>query len=263
MMDVQSFVILLSGVVGLMVGSFANVCVYRIPRGESVAFPGSHCPNCHHDIAWYDNIPLFAWLILKGRCRHCAVYISARYPILEALMGISWALLAWQFGPTALLLQAVVLASLLWILTLIDIETGLLPNILTLPGIVVGLAFSWWLGFFTDALIGVAAGYGIFWLVARVFLLITGKEGMGQGDFKLLAMLGAFMGWQALPFIVFASSFVGAIIGLIYLKLAAKDRQTEIPFGPYLALAGMAWYVWGDIFLQWYGELIMGRGGLA
>jgi len=258
-MDVQSFIILTCGVLGLLVGSFSNVCVYRIPRGESVAFPGSHCPTCNHDIAWYDNIPLLSWLILGGKCRHCLGHISARYPFLEALMGISWAWLAYYYGFSPILLQAIILISLLWILTLIDLETGLLPNILTLPGIVVGLLFAWWLGFVVDALIGAVAGYAVFWLVARTFLLLTGKEGMGYGDFKLLAMLGAFMGWQALPFIVFASSFVGAIVGIIYLKLANRGRHAEIPFGPYLALAGILWFLWGEQFLQWYMILIMGN----
>jgi len=263
MVDVQTFVILMSGIVGLMVGSFSNVCVYRIPRGESIAFPGSHCPACDHDIAWYDNIPLLSWLILKGRCRHCSGKISARYPFLEALMGISWALLAYHFGPTPQLFQAIILASLLWILTLIDLETGLLPNVLTLPGMVVGLLFAWWFGFLFDALVGAAAGYGVFWLIARLFLLLTGKEGMGYGDFKLLAMLGAFMGWQALPFIVFVSSFMGVIIGLIYLKLAHKDRQAQIPFGPYLALAGMLWFLWGEPILEWYMAILMGSPTLS
>jgi len=261
-MDVQSFVILVCGVVGLMVGSFSNVCVYRIPRGESVAFPGSHCPTCNHGIAWYDNIPLLSWLILGGKCRHCSGCISARYPFLEVLMGISWAWLAYHYGLNPVLLQAIILISLLWILTLIDLETGLLPNVLTFPGIVIGLLFAWWFGFFIDALIGAVAGYGVFWLVARIFLLVTGKEGMGYGDFKLLAMLGAFMGWQALPFIVFASSFVGAIVGIIYLKIVNKNRHAEIPFGPYLALAGMLWFLWGEQFLQWYMALIMGKQGL-
>jgi len=260
-MDAHSFIVLMCGILGLMIGSFANVCVYRIPRGESVAFPGSHCPICKHDIAWYDNIPLFSWLILGGKCRHCSGSISGRYPFLEALMGISWAWLAYHYGFNPLLLQAIVLISLLWILTLIDLETGLLPNVLTLPGIVVGLLFAWWFGFFVEAAIGAVAGYGVFWLVARFFLLMTGKEGMGYGDFKLLAMLGAFMGWQALPFIVFASSFVGAIVGIAYLKLADKDRQTQIPFGPYLALAGMLYFLWGEQFLQWYMVLIMGKQG--
>ncbi|HKI61836.1 MAG TPA: prepilin peptidase [Mariprofundaceae bacterium] len=252
-------VISICGLLGLIFGSFANVCVYRIPRHESVAFPGSHCPKCQHAIEWYDNIPVFSWLLLCGRCRHCSMPISWRYPLLELLMGTSWAALAWYFGPSAALLEALVLFFLLWVLSVIDIETGLLPNVLTFPGIALGLAFSWWLGDWQDGLIGAVAGYGIFWLVARVFLLATGREGMGYGDFKLLAMLGAFMGWQALPFIIFASSLVGAVAGSVFLMLSKRGFRAEIPYGPYLALAGMAWFVWGGDILLWY----MGITGVA
>ena len=258
-MDLHIFIVAVCGIIGLMVGSFANVCVYRIPRGDSVAFPGSHCPTCQHEIAWYDNIPLLSWLLLKGKCRHCSSKISPRYPFLELLMAVSWAYLAWHFGPTVILLQSIILISLLWILTLIDLETGLLPNVLTLPGIVVGLVFAWWLGDIESALIGAVAGYAVFWSIARVFSLVMGVEAMGYGDFKLLAMLGAFMGWQALPFIVFMSSFVGAIVGTIYLKLTKQGKQTPIPFGPYLALAGMFWFIWGDIILQWYTTILFGQ----
>jgi len=244
------------GILGLIFGSFANVCVYRIPRRESVSFPGSHCPHCQHAIDWYDNIPVLAWLALRGRCRHCQMPISWRYPVLELLMGVSWAALAWHFGPTAVLLEALVLFFLLWVLSFIDLETGLLPNALTFPGIALGLAFSYLLGDWQDGLMGAVAGYGVFWLVARVFLLLTGREGMGYGDFKLLAMLGAFMGWQALPFIVFASSLVGAVVGSIFLLLARRGFRAEIPFGPYLALAGMVWFLWGNEILYWYAGFL-------
>lgn len=247
-----------AGLFGLVFGSFANVCVHRIPRGESVAFPGSRCPACQHEIAWYDNIPLVSWLLLGGHCRHCKAAIAVRYPLLEALMGGSWALLAWHYGLSPQLLQALVLISLLWILTLIDLETGLLPNVLTLPGIVIGFGFAWWLGDPLASLIGIAVGYGFFWLVARLFLLVTGKEGMGYGDFKLLAMLGAFMGWQALPFIVFFSSLVGAVVGSLSLLTAGKHIRTQIPFGPYLAVAGMVWFVWSHDIIHWYLGLFAG-----
>ncbi|MDX8396108.1 MAG: prepilin peptidase [Mariprofundaceae bacterium] len=243
---------LMVGIYGLMFGSFANVCVYRIPLQKSIVSPGSHCPLCTHAIAWYDNIPLMSWLLLRGKCRHCASAISFRYPLLELLMGLSWAWLAWRYGFSLALLQALVLASLLWILTLIDLETGLLPNALTFPGIAIGLGFSWFMGQPVDALIGVVAGYGVFWLVARIFLLITGREGMGYGDFKLLAMLGAFMGWQALPFIVFASSLTGAVVGTLLLLMTRQSMRVEIPFGPYLAIAGMVWFLWSEFILTWY-----------
>ena len=237
---------------GLMFGSFANVCVYRIPRSESIVYPGSHCPGCHHDIAARDNIPLFSWLMLGGKCRHCCAGISWRYPLLELLMGFSWGALAWHYGASPILLQALCLFFLLWVLTFIDLETGLLPDVLTLPGIALGFGFSLWLADWQASLIGAVAGYALFWLIARVFLWITGREGMGYGDFKLLAMLGAFMGWQALPFIVFTSSMIGALVGSLFLLLAGRGLRAEIPFGPYLAAAGMVWFVWSEAILAWY-----------
>jgi leader peptidase (prepilin peptidase)/N-methyltransferase len=240
---------------GLIFGSFANVCVYRIPRSESIVFPGSHCPACQHDIAAYDNIPLYSWLVLAGKCRHCRASISWRYPLLELLMGLSWGVLAWHYGASPVLLQALCLFFLLWVLTFIDLETGLLPNLLTFPGITMGLGFSLWMGDWQASLIGAVAGYSVFWLVARMFLWITGREGMGYGDFKLLAMLGAFMGWQALPFIIFASSLIGALVGSLFLLLARRGFHTEIPFGPYLAVAGMVWFIWSEPVLTWYSGL--------
>ena len=241
---------------GLMVGSFANVCVHRIPKGESIVFPGSRCPACGQAITWYDNLPLFSWLWLRGRCRHCHAGIAMRYPLLEFLMGASWGLLAWHFGPALQLVMALLLVSLLWVLTFIDLETGLLPDTITLPGIAVGLLFSFWTGEPVDSLVGAVAGYGLFWLVSRVFLLLTGREGMGYGDFKLLAMLGAFFGWQALPFIIFVSAFCGAVIGGIYLLVSRRHVRAEIPFGPYLALAGMLWLLTGPDIWQWYLSLV-------
>lgn len=240
------------GLVGLMVGSFCNVCVYRIPRGESVALPGSHCPSCQHAIAWYDNIPLLSWALLGAKCRHCNNNISLRYPILEAIVGLTWAWLAWIIGPSIVLLQALILVTILWVLTLIDLETMLLPDIITLPSIVIGLGFAFHLNYLPDAIIGAICGYGIFWLIAKLYLLIAGREGMGYGDFKLLAMLGAFMGWQALPFIVFAASLAGTCVGILWLWFKNRESHSEIPFGPYLALAGMIWFIWGADILRIY-----------
>jgi leader peptidase (prepilin peptidase)/N-methyltransferase len=194
--------------------------------------------------------------MLAGKCRHCRASISWRYPVLELLMGLSWGVLAWHYGASPVLLQALCLFFLLWILTFIDLETGLLPNLLTFPGIALGLGFSLWIGDWQTSLIGAIAGYSVFWLVARLFLLITGREGMGYGDFKLLAMLGAFMGWQALPFIIFASSLIGALVGSLFLLLARRGFHTEIPFGPYLAAAGMVWFIWSESVLVWYSGLL-------
>lgn len=248
----MSLLIAVSALLGLLFGSFANVCVHRIPKRESLAFPASHCPICSQPIAARDNIPLFSWLVLGGKCRNCGAAIPWRYPLLELLMALTWAGLAWHFGHSPLLLVGMCLSFLLWVLTFIDLEEGILPNALTFPGMALGLGFSVWLGDWQASLIGMVAGYGIFWLVARLFLLITGREGMGYGDFKLLAMLGAFMGWQALPFIILASSLIGVMVGSSFLLLAKRGLKAEIPFGPYLALAGMLWFVWGGEIIGWY-----------
>jgi len=241
-----------AGCLGLIFGSFANVCVHRFPRGESIITPGSHCPSCGQAITWFDNIPLLSYLLLHGKCRHCQKEISFRYPLLELLMALSWMGLVWHYGLSRESGLALVVVSMLWVLTLIDLETGLLPDALTLPGIFIGCLFGLWLGYFVDSVIGAVVGYGFFWLVARLFLLATGREGMGYGDFKLLAMLGAFFGWQALPFIVFAASLIGVVVGGIYLMLSGKNTRAEIPFGPYLALAGIVWMLWGPEWIHAY-----------
>lgn len=167
-------------------------------------------------------------------------------------MGLSWGALAWHYGFSLLLLQGMCLTFLLWILTLIDLEEGILPDAVTYPGMALGILFSFRLGDWQASVSGMIAGYAIFWLVARLFLLSTGREGLGHGDFKLLAMLGAFMGWQALPFIILVSSMIGAVTGSVFLLLAGRGWRAEIPFGPYLAFAGMVWFVWGDGILGWY-----------
>ncbi len=167
-------------------------------------------------------------------------------------MGASWAWLAWYMGATPELPMAITLVSLLWILSLIDLETGLLPNALTLSGIALGLGFSLWTGRPLDHLIGAVAGYAVFWLVARGFLLATGREGLGYGDFKLLAMLGAFFGWQALPFIVFLASITGALTGGAFLLASGRHARTPIPFGPFLSLAGVIWLLAGDDIMHMF-----------
>lgn len=255
------FIVLACGLLGLLFGSFANVLVHRLPRGESIVFPGSHCPHCDHAIAWYDNIPLLSWLLLRGRCRHCSAPVAARYPLAEAGLGLLWAMLAWHYQLNPELGIALVLSFLLWVLSWIDLETGLLLDVLTKPGIVLGLLLSALNGHAMDAAIGAVAGYAIFWLVARLFHLVTGREGMGQGDFKLLAMLGAFLGWQALPFVIFLSSFVGAVVGSLYLLATRNSMRAEIPFGPYLAAAGLIWLVWGDVLLVQVSALSRGLAG--
>lgn len=250
-------------VFGLLVGSFLNVVIYRVPkmmeleweaqaaemRGETpeqstrfnLMTPGSSCPHCNHKITALENIPVLSWLALRGKCRSCRAGISARYPIVEAFTGLLSALAIWHFGFTVAGLGAVLLGFYLISLTGIDLDTQLLPDSMTQPLIWLGLIFNLWGTYasLSDAVIGAIAGYLILWTIYWLFKLITGKEGMGYGDFKLLAALGAWFGWQALPAIVLLSSLVGAVIGIGLIVLAKRGREVPMPFGPYLAGAGL------------------------
>jgi leader peptidase (prepilin peptidase)/N-methyltransferase len=260
---------LAAGLFGLMVGSFLNVVIHRLPimmerdwavqcaelRAESppvfealsLARPRSRCPKCGHSISALENIPIISWLLLHARCKGCAAPISFRYPLIEALTGLLFALAGWHFGFTVAGLGALVFVAALIALTGIDFDTQLLPDDITLPLLWLGLtlnAFS----VYTDlksAVIGAMAGYLSLWGVYWSFKLITGKEGMGYGDFKLLAALGAWLGWQMLPLTILLSSFVGAVVGIALMVFARHGRNVPIPFGPYLAAAGAIALVWG------------------
>ncbi|HSB97374.1 MAG TPA: A24 family peptidase [Spongiibacteraceae bacterium] len=265
---------------GAIVGSFLNVVIYRLPkmmerawRAESqailelevaatpenaapfnLAFPNSHCPNCNAAIQPWQNIPVVSYLLLKGRCGNCRTAISARYPIIEICAGLLAALAASQLGFSWQLLAALVLLWTLLTLTMIDVDHQLLPDQLTLPLLWLGLLLNLQNLFVPlhDAVLGAAAGYLILWGVFHLFRLITGKEGMGYGDFKLLAALGAWMGWQMLPIIILLSSLVGAVAGSILLVVQRKGRSTPIPFGPYLAGAGAIAFFWGKTLIENY-----------
>ncbi len=228
---------------GLVLGSFANVLVHRLPRGESIVWPGSRCPECGHPIAWFDNVPLLSWLLLRGRCRHCRAPISRRYPLVELAFAVLWGGVLAALGPTLPALGGGVFLSLLLVLALIDLETMLLPDVLTLGGTAAGLALAWLEGRLPDAAIGAAAGYGVFAAIAWIYRRLTGREGLGGGDWKLLAMIGAFLGWRALPFVVFASALVGLVVGGAWLVLAGRGLRAEIPYGPFLAAAAAGWWL--------------------
>jgi leader peptidase (prepilin peptidase)/N-methyltransferase len=260
---------LAAGVLGLIVGSFLNVVIHRLPimmerdwaaqcaelRGEalpvveplSLARPRSRCPRCGHAITAVENIPVLSWLLLRGRCKGCAAPISFRYPLVEALTGLLFGFAAWHFGFAAAGLGALVFLAALVALTGIDFDTQLLPDDITLPLLWLGLALNAF-GVYTDlksAVIGAIAGYLSLWAVYWAFKLITGKEGMGYGDFKLLAALGAWLGWQVLPLTVLLSSLVGAVVGIALMVIARHGRNVPIPFGPYLAAAGAIALFWG------------------
>ena len=267
---------LAAGLLGLAVGSFLNVVIHRLPimmerdwaaqcaelKGEtppacealSLARPPSRCPHCGHSITALENIPIVSWLLLRGRCKGCAARISFRYPLVEALTGLLFAFAAWHFGFTAAGLGALIFVAALVALTGIDFDTQLLPDDITLPLLWLGLAFNAF-SVYTDlksAVIGAMAGYLSLWAVYWGFKLTTGKEGMGYGDFKLLAALGAWLGWQMLPLIILLSSFVGAVVGIALMVFARHGRNVPIPFGPYLAAAGAMALVWGKPLTRAY-----------
>lgn len=258
-------------VLGAVVGSFLNVVILRLPkimqqqwRSECEAFlelestqtgkplslshPPSTCPSCNTRIKPWQNIPILSWLLLRGKCANCSVSISARYPIIEFMTGLLSVVVAMQFAYDWGLLLALVTTWCLVALTVIDAETQLLPDDITLPLLWLGLVANAF-GVFTDlpsALWGAVFGYGILWSIYWIFKLTTGKEGMGYGDFKLLGALGALLGWQALPMIILMSSAVGAIIGITLMATKRLDREQPMPFGPYLAIAGWLSMVFGD-----------------
>ena len=267
----------------LMIGSFLNVVIHRLPimlerewqaeyRGYftpeeeqatepryNLMVPRSACPHCGHAITALENIPLLSWLWLKGRCSECQAPISARYPLVELLTALLSVAVAMVISPGWGTLAALLLTWVLVALTFIDLDKMLLPDQLTLPLLWGGLLFNLIGGFapLADAVIGAMAGYLVLWSLYWAFKLLTGKEGMGYGDFKLLAALGAWLGWQALPIILLLSSLVGAIIGISLIALRKHHQGNPIPFGPYLAIAGWIALLWGDTITRWYLTTIL------
>ena len=277
-----TFFLSLVFIISLMVGSFLNVVIYRLPimmerswqreyqeyfstqesqASDNPTFnlvkPDSTCPKCGHKIRAWENIPLISWVFLKGKCSNCATPISARYPLVELTTGLLSVWVASFFGYGAAGLIAVLVTWMLIAMTFIDLDKMLLPDELTLPLLWLGLVISLWEVYVpTDqAIIGAAAGYLSLWSVYWAFKLITGKEGMGYGDFKLLAALGAFTGWQGLPTIIILSSLVGATVGITLIVIKKNEASQAIPFGPYLAVAGWITFMYGNdiqrAYLNW------------
>ena len=273
---IPGFWCVVAAAIGLCVGSFLNVVIHRLPRmleqgwadqcaelrGEEIAerprynliTPRSACPHCKHQIGALENVPVLSYLLQRGKCKHCGGPISARYPVVEIAATALAVAAAWRFGPTY---QSIAIAGLLWALlalSMIDIDTQLLPDNITLPLVWAGLIVNSF-GLIVpiqDALWGAVGGYMVLWLVYWVFKLLTGKDGMGYGDFKLLAALGAWLGWQMLPVIILLSSVVGAVIGIGMIVLRGRDRTIPIPFGPYLAGAGALAAFYGKTLIAMY-----------
>lgn len=244
-------------VLGAVTGSFLNVCIYRMPLEQSIIAPGSRCMACGTAIRWFDNIPIISWLLLRGRCRHCAAPFSLRYPLVELLTGLLSLALFIKFGATLQYLVLFIFVAALLVVTFIDFDHQIIPDEISLPGIAIGFLCSFFLPepSWLSSLLGVIAGWGLLALVFYGYLWLTGREGMGGGDAKLLAMMGAFLGLKAIPFIIFSSSLVGSIAGLSIMKLQGKDRHLAIPFGPYLVLGALLYIFFGPQLISWYLQL--------
>ena len=242
----------LSAVLGAIVGSFLNVCIYRIPSGKSIVFPASHCPACKHPIKLYDNIPIISYIILRGKCRNCDERISPIYPAIELLTAVMSLLLFLKYGLSLGYLFSFMFTCALIVITFIDLKHQIIPDVITLPGIpLFALAAIFFMDVTPrDSLIGILAGGGCLYLVAFVYQLLTKREGMGGGDIKLLAMLGGFLGWQSLWFIIMASSLIGAVAGISAMICKGKDTKYAVPFGPFLSIAAVAYIFWGNAFMR-------------
>lgn len=244
---------------GAVVGSFLNVCICRLPEGKSIVSPPSACPICGKGIRWYDNVPVVSFLLLRARCRSCGAPISWRYPLVEALNGILTLILFMKCGPSLTFLALFIFCSALVVITFIDLDHQIIPDEISLPGIVAGFVFSFFLPWsgWLNSVLGILLGGGSLFLVAWGYEKLTGKEGMGGGDVKLLAMMGAFLGWRSVPFIIFAASLVGSVIGMAVMAIQKKDVKLAIPFGPFLAFGAILYIFYGRQLITWY--LSIGR----
>ncbi len=250
---------LLFFLVGAVLGSFANVLILRIPEGESVVSPRSRCPSCKKTIRWYDNIPILSWLLLGARCRHCGVKISWRYPFVELITAVVFCGLYLKLGWQWLLVEYMIFSFALIVVTFIDFDHMILPDIFTLSGIVIGLVGAALNPdrSFLNALGGMLMGGGFLWAVAAVYFLLRKEEGMGGGDIKLLAWIGAVLGWMSIPFVILASSLVGSLVGLGVALKTKGGLKSAIPFGPYLVIAALIYIFAGEEIAEWYFHLFV------
>ena len=238
---------------GLCIGSFLNVVIHRLPRGASVVTPPSRCPGCNYQLQWSDNVPVLSWVFLRGRCRKCKAPISIRYPIVEILTMLMFLLHLWLFGWSALMVVRVAFATAMIALFAIDLEHHLLPNAITLPGIVVGLIVSLVLPpGILDSILGTLLGGGVLWAIGEAYYRYSGQEGMGGGDVKMLAMIGAFLGWKLVLVTLVLSSIGGSLIGVLVIAIKRGGMKHALPYGTFLALGALAASLVGDRILAWY-----------
>jgi leader peptidase (prepilin peptidase)/N-methyltransferase len=246
-------VVLVFALAGLMIGSFLNVCIYRLPRRESIVWPASHCTSCNRPLAWFENVPVIGWLALSGRCRTCGSRISAMYPLVEVTTAVVFAGGVLVYGLSPLLFVRLAFACALIVLFVIDLQHRILPNVITLPGIAAGFAASLFLPpGWLSSLIGILAGGGILFAIAEAYYRLRGIEGLGMGDVKMLAMIGAVLGWPLMLLTLVFASFAGSLVGVGLIASRRGGMQAALPFGTFLALGALVAAVAGDPILSWY-----------
>jgi leader peptidase (prepilin peptidase)/N-methyltransferase len=245
---------LISVIFGAMIGSFLNVCIYRLPKEESIIWPGSHCPHCKNPIKFYDNIPLVSYFLLGGKCRYCKGSIPLQYPLVEGITALSSLFLFMKFGPSLNFIYYFSFVAALIVITVIDLHYQIIPDVISLPGIGIGLLGSLVISpiNFWPSLIGIISGGGSLFLVATVYQWLFKREGMGGGDVKLLAMIGAFLGWKAVILTILLSSLIGSVVGIMIMVLKGKDFKYAIPFGPFLSLGAVIALFYGESLIRWY-----------
>lgn len=248
-MGIAKIALFISFILGTIIGSFLNVCIYRLPRKESVVSPLSHCRSCDSRIAWYDNVPIVSWLILRGNCRRCGSPISIEYPIVEFITGLIYLFTYIRYGQSPYLVIYLLLFSAFLVIAVIDFEQKIIPDMITLPGIAVGITASFFLNYITPkaSIIGLLVGGGLFFLIA-----ILSRGGMGGGDIKLMAMIGTFIGWLGVIVTTMIGSMLGAIVGIALMIMRKKGRKSQIPFGPFLVLGATIYILWGGYIIRWY-----------
>lgn len=257
-----AFFVIVIAIFGGLAGSFLNVVIHRVPLKRSIVTPRSACPSCGALIAWYDNFPVLSWLVLRAKCRSCGARISARYPLVELLTSALFVGVWYRFGLAPHTFVYMGLVAVFVALTFIDIDHRIIPNVISLPGIVIGLALSFVLPrvpgsalppYWLNSLVGALLGGGVLWLTAEIYFRVRGVDGMGMGDVKMLGMIGAFLGaWPTLPFVIFVSAITGTAVGIVVMVLSGQGRKTAIPFGPFLALAATLYLFIGPEVMDLY-----------
>ena len=259
---VFEYFLLISFLFGAVVGSFLNVVILRLPHeGASIVFPASHCPSCKTPLHWYENIPIVSYVALRGKCGHCKVKISLQYPLVELCMALLSSALFYRYGISVSFACYFLFCAALLVIIWIDIHHQIIPDVISLPGIAIGFLFSFFLPSLSwqSSLIGLICGGGILYVIALLYYILKKQQGMGGGDIKLLAMIGAFLGWQSLLFVIFFSSLTGSIIGIGTILKQKKDSKTRIPFGPFLSLSALIYLFFNTQIIYYFTLYLEGR----